>query len=275
MPWPAEEKAFYLASADGLFLCRNHPFFRSSVPARRWPAGLAPHEASLRLNYPKLAQREFERVIGFFSVIAVRHCAEAAVLLAWNSARRAVEIIVPDQTSYVTHGWNGAAYPIELSYETPVLPPHLTLIGDIHCHVDLGAYASPTDRADEEHRPGLHIVVGCIHREPPEFHLEATVDGMRFRVKELAHVVEGYHRRRPDEVPDNWLERVTVLPWSQKPGLAWPPNPLPVSSTLAPTATVGDPARDGVSESPVGTANVLSPPAARRSNTRPGTAHGA
>ena len=33
MPWPAEEKAFYLLSREDLFICRNNRWFTSSVPA--------------------------------------------------------------------------------------------------------------------------------------------------------------------------------------------------------------------------------------------------
>ncbi len=67
-----------------------------------------------------------------------------------------------------------------------------------------------TDIEDEVHRPGLHIVVGRIGSEPPELHIEVTVDGDRFAVKDYKMVLEGYHQRRPEEVPDEWMEQVTV-----------------------------------------------------------------
>jgi len=34
--WPPD-RAFYLLSREGLFLCRNHEFFSSCVRADRWP----------------------------------------------------------------------------------------------------------------------------------------------------------------------------------------------------------------------------------------------
>ncbi len=209
MPWP-EEKVFYLLSGDGLFLCRNHEFFRSSVPAARPPSELAGHERLLELRYPKVPRRLLEQVIGFFSLVADREGAEAAVLLVWNRESGEVEVVVPPQRSTVSVGWYGQRYPLNVYYDLPSLPPHLVPIGDIHCHVDLPAYASFTDVQDEVHRPGLHIVVGRISKEPPELHIEVTVDGDRFAVEDYGTVLEGYHQRRPEEVPAAWMDQVTV-----------------------------------------------------------------
>src|SRR5262249_30429614 len=110
--------------------------------------------------------------------------------------------------------WHGKPYPIEVHYEVPPLPVDWMLVGDIHSHVEGSAYTSITDEDDELHRPGLHIVVGRIHLEPPEFHLEVSVDGARFEIKNLETVVERYHQRRTGEVPQSWLDKVTVKTWS-------------------------------------------------------------
>ena len=56
---------------------------------------------------------------------------------------------------------------------------------------------------------GMHVVVGRIFGEPPEFHCEFVVDGARFPVG-LSEVVERYERRR-DDVPPQWIDRVEVL----------------------------------------------------------------
>jgi hypothetical protein len=217
MPWPDTEKAFYLLSRDGLFLCRNTRFFRSCVPVERFPSELAGHKPFLELSYPRVPRRLIELAVGFFDVIGERYNSEAAVLLVWNSLTDSVELVVPDQVGLVSTTWSGLTYPLELEYEVPPLPPHLALLGDIHSHVDGPAYASYTDMHDEAHRPGLHLVVGRILDEPPQFHCEAIADGLRFRVSDLSLVLEGYHRRRVAEVPPEWLAKITVKPWSAKP----------------------------------------------------------
>jgi hypothetical protein len=216
MPWPEEERAFYLLSRDGLFLCRNTPFFRSCVRVEDFPSELGGQKPFLMLSYPRIPRRLMEQVIGFFDIIGERHASEAAVLIAWNRASRAVEIIVPEQTGFVGLSWSGDAYPIDLEYQVPPLSPQWVLLGDIHSHVDGAAYASATDQSDETHRPGLHLVVGRILDEPPQIICEAVADGCRFKVPDLSLVLEGYHRRRIKEVPQQWINKVSVKPWSSK-----------------------------------------------------------
>jgi proteasome lid subunit RPN8/RPN11 len=216
MPWPEDEKAFHLLTSDGLFLCRNTPFFRSCVPVREFPSELAGQKPSLKLNYPRIPRQLMERVVGFFDVIGQRYDSEAAVLIAWNRTTKAVEMLAPDQVGLVGTSYYGNRYPMELQYEVPPLPPHLVLLGDIHSHVDGPAYASHMDKSDEAHRPGLHLVVGRILDEPPQFHCEATADGFRFELRDLSLILEGYQRRRVNEVPPEWIAKVSIKPWSSK-----------------------------------------------------------
>ena len=215
MEWPTD-RMFYLLSRSGLFLCRNHDFFSSCVPADRWPGELAEQRSFLNFDYPRLPQRMLERVVGFFDIIGERHHSEAGVLLTWNSRSKQLEFVVPQQTGTVGGAQYGKPYPMDLYYEVPPLPPHVLLIGDIHSHVDGPAYASWTDRADEAYRPGLHLVVGRILDEPPEFYCAVMADGTRFRVRDLSLVMEGYRQRRRDEVPGEWLDKVKVEAWSSR-----------------------------------------------------------
>ena len=208
MPWP-EDKVFYMLTSGGLFLCRNHKFFRSCVPAPRWPTELAPHQSFLAVNYPKLSRRLMERVVGFFDRVARLHGSEAGVLLAWDTRENRIRAIVPEQVATVNRTRWGDTFAIGLEYEAPPnLPAHWTVIGDVHSHVESAAYASYVDKHDETYRPGLHIVVGRISWEPPDFHVEAVVDGNRFTV-DSQRVIGGY-RRRDTNVPDAWLAKVDV-----------------------------------------------------------------
>lgn len=214
MPLPEESPVFHLITRDGLFRCRNHPFFRSSVRVDEFPSELAAHRPYLKLRYPKLPRKLLEQIVGFFSIVGRRHGSEAAVLLAWDRTAEEIVPIVPEQTGIVGRGWHGDPFPMELLYEIPPLPPQWTLIGDLHSHVDGPAYASTQDKSDEEYRPGLHLVVGRLRFEPPEFHCEVTVDGARFTVPDLGMVSAGYDRRREREVPVEWLDKLTVKSWS-------------------------------------------------------------
>jgi hypothetical protein len=71
----------------------------------------------------------------------------------------------------------------------------------------MGAYASWTDIDDEDNFTGLHIVVGRLHQEPPEFHVEGVADGTRFPF-EIDDVADGYERRA--NFPAKWLNQIVI-----------------------------------------------------------------
>jgi PRTRC genetic system protein A len=206
---PDDEAMYYVVTRSGLYLCRKHRWFRSSVPAPRFPTELAEHEVFLEPDYPLIPRDVIERLVGFFRRIAELYESEAGAYLIWNEQEQRVEARVPEQTATVSRGWSNTVWPIGLHYEAgPPLLAHETLVGDIHSHVYGSAYASSTDVADEIHRPGLHVVVGRIDRPEPEFHFEAVVDGHRFELSR-DQVLEGFEAA-DTAVPAEWIERVSV-----------------------------------------------------------------
>lgn len=208
-PRPVSAPMSYVLSGSGLFIQRHTEFFTSCVPARRWPAELADQDRFLESRYPKIRRRQFERIVGFFSLIGSASGGEAIVLLYWNRRTRRIEIVVPPQVAIVSRGNDGRGHPIGLDYEMPLpASPELVPFGDIHSHVQLPAYSSGTDVHDEIHRPGLHIVLGKLHLEPPDIHVEAVVDGERFPLQ--AEQVIGGYRGRNLRVPEEWRQQVRV-----------------------------------------------------------------
>ncbi|MGB6045627.1 MAG: hypothetical protein WBF93_20905 [Pirellulales bacterium] len=207
MPWP-EHRVFYLLTGDNIYICRNDRYFRSCVPARLWPTELARHVASLVPKYPLIPQEMIERICGFFGHMSDLHGAEAIVLLAWDNGHQQVRTIVPEQVAAVSQGSWGTPHPIGVKYKFPHdLPRDWDVFCDIHSHCEMAAYASHTDVEDEDTLNGLHIVVGRLHQEPPEFHAEAVVDGTRFAIAP-PKVIAGYQER--SSFPSEWLEQATV-----------------------------------------------------------------
>ena len=207
MPWP-KDRVFYLLASNGLFRCRNHEFFTSCTQARKFPAELAEQGIFLKLRYPKVPRRIFELVIGFFTRIYDLHGAEAIALLAWDRRKSRYRVVVPGQEATVSRGWSGTVNPVSVHYQPLVPTPELVPLCSVHSHAGHYAYASATDRWDEAHQAGLHIVVGRVDREPPDIHVEAVVDGTRFPLRpEL--VLAGYRQRRC-AVPQAWIDRVAV-----------------------------------------------------------------
>jgi len=203
----SDEKLYYILTSDGLFINRNNEYFTSSVLAKVGPGELCEHKPSLRLKLPKLKVDKLSQVIGFFDW-AADPLGEVAVLLLHNTKTGEVELLVPDQDC--SQG--------SVEYTVPTnLPPHLRLIGDIHSHVHFSAFASYTDTHDEEHRPGLHLVIGHVDREPPDFHCEFVVDGFRFKVEDLDMVIDGDYMGRTKH-PEEWRThcKKKVYSWERK-----------------------------------------------------------
>jgi hypothetical protein len=218
MPRPTDPE-FYLLTQNGTFLCRNHPFFTSDVPTRRPVKALAPHAAKCEVRFPRVKASTLEFIVGFFSRVYELHRSEAVVLLLWDLDGRRYKVCVPDQEATVTRSWSGGWSPYDVRYAVPPPPPRHLLVGDVHSHGNLAAFASLTDEMDERYRDGVHGVVGRIEREPPEFHLEMAIDGHRFELPE-EQLFEGYRQRRR-YVPRQWLDRVKVKVEGLTGGHAW------------------------------------------------------
>lgn len=203
-----------MLGSDGLFICREHEFFRSCAPARTGPGDLERQGSFLTPSFPVIPQADFERVVGFFDLVGERHGGEAAVMFFWDREEERVRTVVPEQTATVVRYYDGYRSAIGLHYEPPTdHPPHWVPFGDAHSHVHMSAYCSHTDKEDESYDAGLHLVVGRISKEPPDIHVDAVADGTRFEL-ELEDVVERYEKRRYD-FPAPWMDKVKVdVSWS-------------------------------------------------------------
>lgn len=208
-PRPKDDE-FYWVTGSGLFLGRNHAFFQSDVPTKHRPRGLAPHHSRCVLRYPKLSVCAFEYILGFFDRIYRLHRSEAIVLLYWDLKCRRYRIVVPQQEATVWQSYDGKRHPMDVRYSVPLdTPANYLLVGDFHSHGDLGATSSATDRFDEEHRDGIHGIVGRIDREEIELSLEFAIDGCRFSMKP-EQFLKGYGKRRA-AIPEAWIRRVRTL----------------------------------------------------------------
>jgi hypothetical protein len=141
------------------------------------------------------------QVAGFFEWADDEWYGEAAVILLHNPESGEMKLLVPEQECSM-----GSVH-----YTIPnTIEPGWRMIGDIHSHVRMSAFASGTDTHDEVGRPGVHIVIGKIDCEPPDFHAEVVVDRMRFKVN-LDDVMEDYTERTG--FPEEWKKQVTKKKW--------------------------------------------------------------
>lgn len=217
MPRP-DDPEYYLVAQDGVFLCRNHRFFSTDVPVKRPIRSLVKHQARCHVHYPKVGRTTLSYIVGFFNRVYEKHSSEAVVLLFWDLKDKRYRICVPEQKAKVWESYNGCRSPKSVAYKMPPQSmSHMLLVGDVHSHGNLGAYSSCTDVDDEIYRDGVHVVIGHIKEEPPEFHLEMAIDQRRFKMR-FEQFFEGYDQRRL-AIPQEWMDKVSITidrPWGAK-----------------------------------------------------------
>jgi hypothetical protein len=207
MPSP-DDPVHYLLAGNGLWLGRKHPLLgESCVPAPTWPRELARQAPVFIPGFDPIPGRLIEHAVGFMDIVGIKHGAEAIVLLVRDLIRNRYRIVVPQQEATIGLTHSLRAFPVGVEYQTPAgLPPGCVEFGSLHSHVNELAYSSRTDEEDERHRPGLHLIVGRIDHEPPDFRATVVVDGYRFELP-MARVIDGYQKRRW-RIPRSWMAKV-------------------------------------------------------------------
>ncbi|MBI4840237.1 MAG: hypothetical protein HY803_04045 [candidate division NC10 bacterium] len=192
---PPDDPIHYLVTADGLFLVKENPVFRSCVRVRGI-RGLQGQKDEVHWKLPPIPGELLQRIVGLFREVYRRHKSEAIVLLLSDPATQEYELCVPEQ--YVAGG--------HLTYVPGPTPPGKIRVGTIHSHAEADAFHSPVDDGDEAHDDGLHVTVGNLHGT---FSLSCSlvVDGRRFPLKSR-DVFEPVPR---ETVPEIWYEALTHI----------------------------------------------------------------
>lgn len=193
----------FIVARDGLYLRKRSLLGLSQVRvdgAHHLPAT----SESLEYGLPKLPARLVGQVLGFFGAIWRTKQSEALVLLSWDGS--GFGLIVPEQRV--------AAASVEHRLDPTDVPSGVQLVGSIHSHGGMSAFASLTDEEDEADADGIHIVVGDLGRRRPSYSAAIVVDGRRFGA-EPSLLLE--RPRRRIDPPAAWLDRVKLLPRTPKP----------------------------------------------------------
>ncbi len=192
---PAVDPIHYLVTADGLFLVKENPVFRSCVRVRGI-RGLQGQKDEVRWKLPPVPGVLLQQVVCLFREVYRRHKCEAIVLLFYDSSRRDYALNVPEQEVAGGH----------LTYAIGPTPAGRIRVGTIHSHAEADAFHSPVDHGDEEHDDGLHVTVGNLDGI---FSLSCSlmVDGRRFPLRSR-EVFGPLPREATNEV---WYEALTHI----------------------------------------------------------------
>ena len=102
------------------------------------------------------------QAVDFFQRIWGTMATEAALLITHNPADpRQYRLYVPPQKVSGAH--------VDFAYEAETIEAEWAVVGSIHSHCNFSPHHSGTDTKDATDIPGVHITIGHVDRQTPEF----------------------------------------------------------------------------------------------------------
>lgn len=155
----------------------------------------------------------------FFRAAHKKHGSEAIVMLTYDPAYADEEnkeegwgFLVPDQENNAGH----------CHYEWDSVmqekPPHVDIVGSMHSHPGMSAFASHTDAEDQLDWDGLHITIGWMNSKnngAAEWHIEYQLNNRRFEFKPSdVFEIEGDKLEWDD--PKGYLDKIKKKSYAPK-----------------------------------------------------------
>lgn len=165
----------------------------------------------------------------FFRLVEAQHGTESIVLLTFDPSKSDSSgwgVLVPDQVNTSVH----CKYDAESIVDQK--PEDVMIVGSVHSHPNMAAYASGTDHADQADFDGLHITYGwqkSVNGGATQYHIEMQIGGAIWTLKPEDVFEDFIFNKNPDP---------QVLEWSQKVKKVLPPTggtPKPLSTPLQST----------------------------------------
>ena len=207
----------FVVARDGLYLRKRSLLGVSQTKVDR-VAHLPAEREYVDYALPKVPADLMARVVGFFRAIYRERKTEALVLLVWRSG--SFDLVVPEQKVTLAS--------VRFDLADGDLPAASRLVGTIHSHGAMGAFASSVDEDDEAELDGLHIVVGDLDRRA-SYAAAIVVDGVRFP-RRVSQLIE--RPRRLVEPPAAWLAAVRRAPVTR-------PKPSASAKSIARLPAIG------------------------------------
>ncbi len=165
-------------------------------------------------NMPAIPKVIVDKLDEFFRLVDAQHGTESIVLLTFDPSKNDSSgwgVLVPEQTNTSVHcNYN----PDSIVEEKP---ENVLIVGSVHSHPGMAAYASGTDHADQADFDGLHITYGwqkTLNNGATQYHIEMQMAGTSWTLKP-EDVFESFDiKKEPD--PD-------VVEWSEKVKKVYPP----------------------------------------------------
>lgn len=123
--------------------------------------------------------RTVDRKLGTESIVILTFD-ETCVDEDGNYTRDGWGVLIPDQSN------TGAHCDYEPQSVAGTYPDHVTIVGTVHSHPNMPAFASGTDSHDQAAFDGLHITFGwqkSVNNGATQYHCELQIDGTGWRLQ--------------------------------------------------------------------------------------------
>lgn len=200
------------------------------------PAEIAQFEEDCEYSLPYIPYSIVEKLDQFFRLVHAKHGTESIVLLTYDQTKQGSDgwgVLVPEQTNTAAHCNYDAESVLQFKPEDAII------VGSVHSHPDMSAYASGTDHADQADFDGIHITYGwqkSVNNGATQYHIELQMSGKNYKL-DPEDVFEGFNIKK-DPDPD-------VVAWSEQVKKALPPYTAGVTQAQYTPANQNQPTLHG------------------------------
>lgn len=159
-------------------------------------------------NMPPIPRIIVDKLDEFFRLVDAQHHTESIVILTYDTTKQGSDgwgVLVPDQTNTSVH----CKYDADSIAE--IKPDHVMIVGSVHSHPGMAAYASGTDHADQADFDGIHITYGwqnSVNGGATQYHIELQIGGAAYTLKP-EDVFESFTiNKEPDPEVVEWTTKV-------------------------------------------------------------------
>lgn len=159
-------------------------------------------------SMPPIPKVIVDKLDEFFRLVDAQHHTESIVILTYDTAKEGSDgwgVLVPDQENTSVH----CKY--DADSIAAIKPDDVMIVGSVHSHPGMAAYASGTDHADQADFDGIHITYGwqnSINGGATQYHIELQIGGSAFTLKP-EDVFEQYTiSKDPDPEVVQWSTKV-------------------------------------------------------------------
>jgi hypothetical protein len=133
-------------------------------------------------NMPKIPVELADKLDEFFRLVHAQHGTESIVILTFDPTKTDSSgwgVLVPEQTNTSVHCKYDADSIVEIK------PDHVIIVGSVHSHPEMAAYASGTDHEDQADFDGIHITYGwqkSVNGGATQYHAEMQLSGTAYKL---------------------------------------------------------------------------------------------